>query len=97
MLKRHEFWILTAAGGLAIALSLANAYLFTGNRTLQQQANQRAQYIQQSIALEGLYREIVQGLAQRAVSTRDDQIRDLLAGEGITLNAGAGAAPGSQP
>lgn len=95
MLKIHEFWTLTVAGSIAILLALANMYLFQGNRALQAEVNTRAQYIQQSIALESLYREMVQGLADRAVRTRDDQIRDLLSAEGINVTfdaAGGGAA-----
>jgi type VI protein secretion system component VasK len=86
MLKTNEFWILTAAGALAIALAVVNMTYFMGNRELQKEASQRAQYIQQSISLENLYREIVQGLAERGLRTRDEQIRNLLAGEGINLN-----------
>ena len=78
-------------------IALGNAYLFTGNRSLQMEAGQRAQYIQQSVALDGLYREIVQGLAERAVRTRDDQIRDMLAGEGINLKSDASSPAEGQP
>jgi type VI protein secretion system component VasK len=85
MLKTTQFWILTVAGGLALALVLVNMYLFQANRDLQAEANTRAQYIQQSIALETLYRQIVQELADRAVRTRDDQIRDMLAADGLNL------------
>lgn len=97
MLKDNEFWTLTAAGLVAIVLGLVNGYLFLGNRSLQQEASQRAQYVQQSIALEGLYREIVQGLADRALRTRDDQVRDLLAAEGINVSFDANPPAGGTP
>ncbi len=97
MLNQNQFLALVAAGALAIVLAAVNGFLFTGNRTLQQQASERAQYIQQSIALEGLYRDIVQALADRGLRTRDEQVRDLLAAEGITLNLDAAPAPGGQP
>jgi hypothetical protein len=86
MLNRSQFWILTSGGVIALLLVLVNMVLYLGNRELQDNANGRSQYIQQSIALEGLYREIVQNLANRAVQTRDDQVRDLLAAEGINVN-----------
>jgi hypothetical protein len=93
MLRSFEFWMLTAMGAIALALSGLNMYLSQANGALQAQANSRAQFIQQSIALEGLYREIVQALADRAVRTRDTQIRDLLAAEGLTVNFDAAPAP----
>lgn len=93
MLKKTEFWMLTATGALAIVLALANMMLFQANRKLQEEANSRAQYIQQSIALEGLYRDIVKALADRALATRDEQVRDLLAAEGISLDFTQAAAP----
>lgn len=86
MLNRNQFWILTSGGAIALLLVLVNMVLYLGNRELQEHANGRSQYIQQSIAMEGLYREIVQNLANRAVQTRDDQVRDLLAAEGINVN-----------
>ncbi|MCC7257727.1 MAG: hypothetical protein IT486_05100 [Gammaproteobacteria bacterium] len=97
MLNNNQFLVLTAAGALAIVLAAVNGFLFTANRALQQQASERAQFIQQSIALEGLYREMVQGLADRGLRTRDEQVRDLLAAEGITLNFDAAPAPGARP
>lgn len=96
MLKNGEFWTLTVVGAAAVALAVANAVLFIGNRSLQQEAGQRAQFIQQSIALEGLYREMLQGLADRAMRTRDEQVRDLLAADGIKLDFAA-RAPEAQP
>ncbi len=85
MLTRLQFWILTAAGSVAIVLAAANMVLFEANRELQAQATSRAQFIQESIALESLYREIVQGLADRAARTRDEQVRGLLAAEGFNV------------
>jgi hypothetical protein len=70
-------------------------WLFYANRALQDEASSRAQFIQQSIALENLYRQIVKELADRAVRTRDDQIRDMLSGEGINLTFDAPPAGGS--
>lgn len=86
MLKTSQFWTLTVAGGLALCLTLVNMYLFLANRDLQSEASGRAAYIQQSIAMESLYRQIVQELAERAVRTRDEQIRDMLAAEGLNIS-----------
>ncbi len=96
MLTRFQFWLLTAAGGLAVVLVAVNMYLFQGNRVLQGEASSRAQFIQESIALENLYREIVQGLADRAVRTRDEQVRELLAAEGFNVTFEPPPASGEQ-
>jgi len=96
MLNNFEFWTLAGVGAVALALSGVNMYLSQTNGVLQAQANSRQQYIQQSIALEGLYREIIQALADRAIRTRDEQIRDLLAAEGLNVQFDA-AAEGRKP
>lgn len=93
MLKPAQYWILTGAGILAVALAVTNMFMVQANTTLKTEAGSRAQYIQQSIAMEQLYGQIVQELAQRAVRTQDDQVRDLLAAEGIKIDPAAGGAP----
>ncbi len=94
MLKNYEFWTLTGVGAIAVILTGINMYLAQANGTLQNEASSRAQYIQQSVALGNLYRDVAQALAERAVRTRDDQVRDLLAAEGFTVNFnGPAAAP----
>jgi hypothetical protein len=94
MLRRPQFWIVTVAGAMAFGLVVLNMFLFQTNRELQAHANSRAQYIQQSVAMEQLHRQIAQELANRAVRTRDDQVRDLLAAEGF--NVSFDAAPPAQ-
>jgi hypothetical protein len=96
MLRPWQFWTFTGTSGLALVLALTNMVLFQTNRGLQEEANSRAQYIQQSVALEGLYREIVKALADRALATRDDQVRDLLAAEGFNLTFDAAPAGGDR-
>jgi len=69
--------------------------LFLGNRGGQIEVNSRQQYIQQSIQLEGLYREIVKALADLSIKNNDKQIRDMLASQGITVTVGGqGVGPG---
>lgn len=95
MLKKWEFRFLTAVAGLTLLLVIVNAVLFLGNRSSQIEVNSRQQYIQQSIQLEGLYREIVKALADLSIKNNDRQISDMLASQGITVTVGAqGARPG---
>ena len=93
MLNNYEFWTLTGIGAIAFILTGTNMYLVQTNTALQTEAGGRAQQIQQSIALENLYRQVAQALAERAIKTQDEQIRDLLAAEGLTVNTNAQPAP----
>lgn len=93
MLKKWEFWFLTAVGAVTLVLVLINCALFLANRNVQIDINNRQQFVQQSIQLEGLYREIVKALADLSIKNNDRQIRDMLASQGITVTVGAQGAP----
>ncbi|MEO5734589.1 MAG: hypothetical protein ABIN96_13045 [Rubrivivax sp.] len=82
-MKAWQFGVTTALGVAALGLVTTEVVLASGNRTLQAEINQRQQYLQQSVQLEGLYREMVRALAERAASSGDDALRDLLAHNGI--------------
>lgn len=95
MLKKWEFWFLTAVGAVTLVLVIVNAALFLGNRSAQIDINNRQQFVQQSIQLEGLYREIVKALADLSIKNNDRQIKDMLTSQGISVTAGPqGAAAG---
>ena len=87
MLKKWEFWFLTAMGVVTLILVVINCALFLANRSSQIDINNRQQFIQQSIQLEGLYRETVKALADLSIKNNDKQIRDMLASQGITVTA----------
>jgi type VI protein secretion system component VasK len=93
MLKSAEFWIVTLTAVLAAALAITNAVLFAGNRTRQVEVAERAQYIQQSVQLEGLYREIVKALADLSVRNQDPALANLLSAQGITVTTNPAPAP----
>jgi predicted Holliday junction resolvase-like endonuclease len=80
----------TVLAGLGIVLVLANMVLFERNRSLQGEVNARAQYIQQTVQLEGLHREIVNAIANLAVRNKDDALKTILSQQGITINVGQG-------
>jgi hypothetical protein len=67
MLKKWEFWFLTAVGAVTLVLVVVNCALFLANRSTQIDINNRQQFVQQSIQLEGLYREIVKALADLSI------------------------------
>lgn len=91
MLKLWQHTLLNALGALALLLVVGNAVLFTQNRDAQQQVNARQQYLQQSTALEGLYRDIVKALAELAIKNNDAQLLQMLASQGINVSVNAPA------
>jgi len=97
MLSKTEFWILTLLAVLIAALVAFNMYLFGKNRQAQMEVNQRALFVQQSVPLETLSREIALALAQLGVRSQDAQIRALLNSLGITVTVNAPAQPAPQP
>ena len=89
MLKGWQFWVLTLLALAGAALVSVNVWLATANRTLQAEVNTRSQYVQQTGQLELLYREIVKALADLAVKNNDQQLRQMLVAQGVTINAPA--------
>lgn len=86
MLARWQFWVTTV---VALLVALAAGYtmmLFSQNRVAQAELARRAQYVQQSVQLEGLYRELIKALADLSVRNQDKALSDLLSTQGITLN-----------
>ena len=94
MLDKTQFWILTALAAASAVLAIANMVLYQGNRTVQSEVNGRQQFIQQSIQLEVLYREMVKALADLSIRNRDAELSEFLRNQGVTISSGtAGAAP----
>jgi hypothetical protein len=82
---------------LGAVLVLVNAVLFEINRSLQTQVTSRAQYIQQTVQLEALNREIVSAIANLASRNNDEALRAVLAQHGITINPPPGAGTPAAP
>jgi hypothetical protein len=93
MLTHWQHRLLTAIGGLALVLVLLNGTLFLTNRSTQADVAARQQFIQQTVQLETLYREIVKALAELALKNGDNQILQMLAGQGISVTPNPPAAP----
>ena len=86
VLARWQFWVTTVVALLVALVAGYNMMLFRQNRLAQAEFARRAQYVQQSVQLEGLYREIVKALADLSVRNQDKALTDLLASQGITLS-----------
>jgi hypothetical protein len=93
LLKKAEFWILTVVALFGAVLAGTNMMLFQANRAAQTEVAGRQQYIGQSVQLEGLYREIVKALADLSVKAQDNELRTLLATQGITISVTPNAPP----
>jgi hypothetical protein len=81
---------LAAAAG---ALVIAYIILVQDNRTVQAEVNRRQQFINQSIQLGRINEALIRALAAAAVGNKDDKLRDLLAANGITINASGEPVP----
>jgi hypothetical protein len=96
MMVRWQHHLLSALGAAALLMVLVNALLFTLNRDAQNALNQRQQFIQQTVPVEALYREIVKSLAEVAVKDKDKPLLDMLAAQGLTITSSA-PTPASAP
>jgi predicted Holliday junction resolvase-like endonuclease len=76
---------LTPLAVLVLILVLVSVFLTFANQSLRQQLGERQQVISQSMQLEALHREIVQAIATVAVTRNDEQLKALLAAQGINL------------
>ena len=85
MLNKWQLNLLTVLGTAALLLSVANGALFALNRGQQAELAQQQQFIQQTVPLERLYREIIKALAEMALKGNDRQVLDMLASQGISV------------
>ena len=94
-MNKEQFWTATVLAGSCLLLAATNVALSASNRALQGEVGVRQQYVQQSVQLEGLYREIIRALAELGARNNDEDVRALLQRHGIsyTVNAPAPAAP----
>lgn len=98
MIRKWQFNLLTVLGTLALLLVCANATLFTLNRGAQNGLSQQQQFIQQTVPLEGLYREIVKALAELALKNQDPKLLAILSQQGLSVTANEPAnKPASAP
>jgi hypothetical protein len=73
--------------GAAGALVIAYIILVQDNRTVQAEVNRRQQFINQSGQLGRINEALIRAIAAAAVNNKDDKLRELLADNGITINA----------
>ncbi len=88
-------WISTALATIALGLVVVNIVLASGNRDMQRHANQRQQFINQSIQLGAVHNQLVSVLGTLAAQANDGDIRNVLSAHGITVSIGAPQGEGS--
>ncbi len=91
-MTKIQYWIATFVGAGCFAAMAANVTLGTLNHSARTDVNQRQQYVQQSVQLEGLYKEIIRALAELGTRNNDADVKALLVRHGITVNVAAPAA-----
>lgn len=88
--------VLSPLAVLILILVLVNVLLTFGNQSLRLQLAEQQQFINQSLQMEALHREIVQTLASVAVKRNDEQLKSLLASQGINVGGDGKAAGGAK-
>jgi|SRR6516165_2616369 len=79
--------VTTVLSGLTLVLVVAYICLVQDNRAVQAEVNRRQQFINQSIQLGRINEVLIRALAAAAANGKDDKLRELLAQNGITINA----------
>lgn len=95
-MTKFQYWIATLLGAVCLAAMVINIALGYGNALARADVTQRQQFVQQSVQLEGLYREIVRALAELGARNNDSDVKALLQRHGITFSVNAPAAPSAQ-
>jgi hypothetical protein len=75
----------TAAAFLALLASVAAVAFLISNQSLRQEVSERQQTINQALALSQINSRLINSLATIAARDNDDQIRAVLAQQGITF------------
>ncbi len=96
MLKQLQFWILCSLGAACLLAVGVNMALASVDQGLRLRVSQRAQLIEQGATVAGLYRQMVQALAQLSVRNHDPRLQAVLARQGlhVKVQPGAGGAAG---
>ena len=80
-------------GFLTLILVFVNMFLLVGNQSLQRVVGERQQFIMQSIQAQSGAREVIAAVANLAVRTDDEQLKQMLAKHGITVSVNPVAPP----
>jgi hypothetical protein len=83
---------LNVLGFITLILVFVNMFLLVGNQALQRVVAERQQTIMRSIQMQGPAREVITAMANLALRSDDEQLKQLLAKHGITVTVNPAAA-----
>ena len=86
---------LNVIGFLTLILVFVNMFLLVGNQSLQRIVAERQQVIMRSIQMQGPAREVITAMANLAVRSEDEQLKQLLANHGITVSLNSAPVAGA--
>ena len=86
---------LNLIGFLTLILVFVNMFLLVGNQSLQRIVAERQQVIMRSIQMQGPAREVITTLANLAVRTDDEQLKQLLSNHGIIVSVNPSSSGGA--
>jgi hypothetical protein len=86
---------LNLIGFVTLILVFVNMFLLVGNQSLSRLVAERQQAIMRGIQMQAPAREVITAMANLAVRTDDERLKQLLANHGITVTVNA--APGTRP
>ncbi len=93
MSEKAQSLLLHAIAWLVLALVVANIVLSQKNRALALENGRQQQFVQSTVPLDALNKEIVKALVELSLKNQDEQLRSLLASNGITFNFTPAASP----
>jgi hypothetical protein len=88
---------LNLLGFLTLILVFVNMFLLVGNQSLQRVVGERQQFIMQSIQAQSGAREVIAAVANLAVRTDDEQLKQLLSKYGIIVSVNGLPQPVTPP
>ena len=95
-LAQWQTWV-TVAAALAPVLVVVDLGLFDRNRALQGDVAGRQQFLQQTVQLDNLQRDLVNAIAALAQRNNDAALRDVLVDHGMLTPAPGTQAPAPPP
>jgi len=85
-LNPREYWTLSAVSVACVMLVVINISLSQGNHDMSTQVAKRQAFINQTVQLDKVNKQLVNAIAQFAVRDNDSALEQVLTDHGITIN-----------
>jgi hypothetical protein len=92
MSDRLLYWVTVLFGLAGLVLVVTNISLISNNRTMQIEVRDHQEIINKGMGMSQINQALVQSLADASIKNNDNDIRDLLAAQGITIKPSPQAA-----